>query len=947
MISEPIYALTIPEVYKALETSSNGLDSRDIEARRSLYGSNQLSEPPSEPVWRKLIGFLAHPMALLLWAAGVIALSRGEPTLGVIIWIVVLVNAAFSYWREYRAEQATAALQHLLPSYARVLRDGVEVRVAASDLVAGELLVLAEGDNIPADARVVEEYGLRVNNAVLTGEAVPARKTADASLREDVSEVERPNLVFAGTSVVSGTGRAVVFATGMLTQFGRIVRLTQAIREEPSRLQQEMSRLTRTISLIALGLGAIVFVVGIVDVNLGINEAFLLALGIIVAAIPEGLPATVTLSLAVSVQRLAQKGVLVKKLSILETLEHVSVICTDKSGTLTQNQMTVRQVWVGGKPLVVTGSGYEPEGEFIPSPGTQAAESDLQALLTAAMLCNNSRLTAPTPDQPQWTVLGDQTEAALRVVAMKIGLEEESLKKTLPRIHELPFDARRKRMSTVHQLNRQDCSFPEISPGQQVAFIKGAPREVLQLCAQIRMHAEVIPLDQGMRTRILSANDDYARTALRVLALAYRPLPPRVGSYTAERVEADLVFLGLTAMMDPPRPEVMEAVKACQQAGVRMVMITGDYGLTAESLARRIGMLSTPNPLILTGVELEQLDDFELQRMLQEEVIFARMAPEHKLRLVAAFQARGDVVAVTGDGVNDAPALRKADVGVAMGLVGTDVAKEAADVILTNDNFSTIARAIEEGRAVYDNLRKFTTYIFSSNVPEILPFILTALLTPQVMPLALGVKQILAIDLGTDLFPALALGSENPEPDVMNRPPRRKNDPLVNSRLLRRAFLWLGLLEAVLCFLAFYFVNSWIDLPAFSSLHTIVFSMVPHSAQRDLAITVYYASVVMAQVGNAFACRTERNRGRFLGWFSNPSLLRGIAIELAILLGLIYIPQLARLFDHQPIPPVLWVGLVFFPLVIYSLDWTRKWVVRWRERFIQPVIGSTVSKEEL
>ncbi len=946
MSSEPIYSLPIADVYAALETCSDGLETSEVEARRSLYGRNVLSAPPSEPVWRKAVGVIAHPMALLLWLSGAIALARGEPALGGIIWIVVVVNAALSYWREHRAEQATAALQHLLPSYTRVIRDGSEVRIDTSELVPGDLLVLAEGDNIPADARVIEEYGLRANNAVLTGEAVPARKISDASLRDGISEVERPNLVFAGTSVVSGTGRAVVYATGMLTQFGRIVRLTQAVREEPSRLQQEMAHLTRTISVIALGLGAIVFAVGIVDVNLGINEAFLLALGIIVAAIPEGLPATVTLSLAASVQRLAQKGVLVKKLSILETLEHVSVICTDKSGTLTQNQMTVRQLWVAGRPLVVTGTGYEPEGEFVPSPGTEAAEKDLDALLTAAMLCNNSRLNPPAPDHPHWTVLGDQTEAALRVVAMKNGLQEENLRKSLPRIHELPFDARRKRMSTIHQVVWQDGYFPEISTGEQIAFIKGAPREILQLCTHIRMHGEVLPLDDSWRNRILSANDDYARNALRVLALAYHGLPPRVGSFTAERVEVNMVFLGLTAMMDPPRPEVMEAVKTCHDAGVRMVMITGDYGLTAESLARRIGMLSEANPLILTGAELEQLNDIELQGMLDKEVIFARMAPEHKLRLVAAFQERGDVVAVTGDGVNDAPALRKADVGVAMGLVGTDVAKEAADVILTNDNFSTIARGIEEGRTVYDNLRKFTTYIFSSNVPEILPFILTALLTPQVMPLALGVKQILAIDLGTDLFPALALGSEKPEPDVMQRPPRRKSQPLVDGPLLRRAFLWLGMIEAGLCFLAFYFIHTWVDLPIFQNIHTLIFSVVPHSGQHDLAITVYYAGVVLAQVGNAFACRTERNRGRSLGWLSNPALLRGIGIDIIILMGLIYFPPLARIFGHQPLPPVLWLGLVTFPVILYSLDWVRKMVLRWRERWVQSVINSSVSKEE-
>jgi Ca2+-transporting ATPase len=946
MISDPIYTLPVPEVFTSLETCSDGLSASEVEERQSLYGSNQLVEPPQEPAWRKLLGFITHPMALLLWVAGGIALGLHEPTLGIIIWIVILVNGAFSYWREFRAEQATEALKRLLPGFARVIRSGNEVRLASSDLVPGDLLVLAEGDNIPADARVIEEFGLRTNNAVLTGEAMPARKTADASFLDGISEVERPNLVFAGTSVISGTGKAVVYATGMLTQFGRIVRLTQAVREQPSRLQQELSRLTRIISFVALGLGVIIFAVGIVDVSLGIHEAFILALGIIVAAIPEGLPATVTLSLAEAVQRLAKKGVLVKKLSILETLDHVSVICTDKSGTLTQNQMTVRHVWVGGRPLVVTGIGYDPQGEFLPNPATQAAEDDLRALLAAGMLCNNSRLTPPASDQPHWSVLGDQTEVALRVVAHKRGLLEEALNQSFPRIHEISFDARRKRMSTIHQVRKSDGLFPIVLVGQQIAFIKGAPREVIQLCTHIRLNDEILPLDANWRSRILSANDEYARNALRVLALAYRALPQRVGSYTIERVENDLIFLGLTAMMDPPRPEVTEAISSFRKAGVRMVMITGDYGLTAESLARRIGMLTTPNPIILTGAELEQLNDIELQEYLQKEVLFARMAPEHKLRLVSAFQARGEVVAVTGDGVNDAPALRKADVGVAMGLVGTDVAKEAADVILTNDNFSTIARAIEEGRTVYDNLRKFITYIFSSNMPEILPFILTALLTPAVMPLALGVRQILAIDLGTDLFPALALGSDAPEPDVMERPPRSKDQPLVETRLLQRSFLWLGLIEAALCYLAFYFVNNWLDIPFFESLHAYIFTNIPHSAQHELAITVYYAGVVMAQVGNAFASRNERNRRRHLGWFSNPALWRGIGIELVILMALVYVPPLADLFRHIPIPPILWVGLIFYPLIIYSLDWVQKTISRWREHLVQPVIKATIGKEE-
>jgi magnesium-transporting ATPase (P-type) len=499
----------------------------------------------------------------------------------------------------------------------------------------------------------------------------------------------------------------------------------------------------------------------------------------------------------------------------------------------------------------------------------------------------------------------------------------------LPRVHELPFDARRKRMSTIHQdvLNPNDGL---------VVFVKGAPREVLQLCTHIMLDGKMCPLDEVERGEILAANDNYARNALRVLALARRELPARQGMYTIERVERELTFLGLMAMMDPPRPEVAEAVGICRQAGIRMVMITGDYGLTAESLARRVGMLSTRNPRILTGAEVDAMTDPELQTILKDEVIFARMAPDHKLRLVSAYQAMGEVVAVTGDGVNDAPALRKADVGVAMGVVGTDVAKEAADIIITNDNFATIITAIEEGRAVYDNIRKFITYIFSSNVPEVLPFLLTAMFQ---IPLALSVRQILAIDLGTDLFPALALGTEKPEPNVMKRPPRRRNAPMVDGRLLARSFLFLGLIEAALCYAGFFVVYNVLASPNFLGLPIFTwlansgiiphYSHLPQSMLYIMAITVFHAGVVMAQVGNAFACRSEKEKGHRLGWLSNPFLLLGIAAEIAIILVLIYFPPLALLFQHVPLPPVFWVGLVLFSLVIYSLDRIRKEVV-WR-----------------
>ena len=868
-------------------------------------------------------------MALLLLGAGLAAVVDGRFGLSLVIWIVVLLNALFSFWQEYRAEQAIAELKQLLPVYARVLRANAEVKIPASEVVPGDILVLAEGDNIPADARVVEEYGLRVNNASLTGEAVPARKTAEASLRDGLTEIERPNLVFAGTSVVSGTGRAVVYTVGMMTQFGRIANLTQAVKEEPSLLQQNIRQMSRRLSLLALGLGVVVLVVSRFDLQFSWVEAISLAIGLIVAVVPEGLLPTVTLTLATAVQRLSRQGVLVKQLAIVETLGVTSVICTDKSGTLTQNQMTVREVWSAGQRFSVTGVGYEPRGELIPSPtnnqlrntGDELGNTDLEHLLVVALLCNNARLNPPSPERPYWTSLGDQTEAALRVLALKGGLDEPRLDRTHPRIHELPFDARRKCMSTIHRNERGE-----------VAFVKGAPKEILQLCDHILIDGRLRPLDEATRTKIMGVNDEYARSALRVLALAYHPLPPRDGPYQPQNVEKNLVFLGLTGMMDPPRPEVATAVQTCREAGIRMVMITGDYGLTAESLARRVGLLTTPNPRILTGAELDDMSDQELQAVLLEEVIFARMAPEHKLRLVAAFQARGDVVAVSGDGVNDAPALRKADVGIAMGITGTDVAKQAADVILTNDNFGAIVQAVAEGRAVYDNLRKFITYIFVSNVPELMPFIITGLFR---LPLALTVPQILAIDLGTDVLPALALGMEKPEPKVMHRPPRARGRPLLDRGILLRAFLWLGPIETILCYLGFLFVyylaGDTTFLPALPRPDWLLpaESLLPTTALvYPLATTVFHAGVVMAQIGNVFTCRTETERVHHLGWFSNRFLWLAVTVEVLLILAFVYVRPLAKAFNHVPLPPFYWAALILFAPVMYGLDWIRKSIAR-------------------
>jgi P-type Ca2+ transporter type 2C len=952
MSSRPIYSLRPSEVFDALVTSPEGLTSGEVAERQLLYGNNVLQEVAEIPTWRKVITYVVHPLSGLLLIAGGLAILVHEPVLGLAIWILIFVNAGFSFWREHRTEQAMQALHRLLPAHARLIRDGSETSILASEIVPGDVLVLAEGDNIPADARVVEEYGLRINNAILTGESIPARKIADASMQEGISELERPNLIFAGTSVVSGTGRAVVYSTGMLTQFGRIAHLTQVVQQEPSRFQVELSRLTRIISIAALAAGVIVFIIAAFEIGLENDEAFLWALGLIVAIVPEGLPAILTLTLAMAGQRLAQRGVLIKKLSVIETLGTVSAICTDKSGTLTQNQMTVREIWLNGRNLSVTGGGYQPIGEIIPDLASESAQQDLALLLSAALLCNNSRLSAPSPDRPRWTALGDQTEAAMRVAALKDGINDQELLVALPRVHELPFDARRKRMSTIHKVRSGEkmswlCDLiqsgsPPTSFIGEIAFVKGAPREILQICTSILIDQQILPLDGRRQSETVAAIDRYARQGLRVLGLGFRALPQRTGAFTPERVERDLVFLGLMAMHDPPRPEVAEAVRICKQAGIRMVMITGDYGLTAESLARRIGMLTSEDASIVTGAEIDAMQDDELSMLLDQEIVFARMAPEHKLRLVSAFQARGEVVAVTGDGVNDAPALRKADIGVAMGVTGTDVAKEAADIVLVNDNFATITHAIEEGRAVYDNLRKFITYLFSSNVPEMLPFILTALAG---IPLALTVPLVLLIDLGTDILPALALGTEKPEPDILQRQPRRLDQPLVDGRLLARAFLWLGLIEALLAYSGFYLVYGLAGSGPLAGLvetkgfiAKLAVSLPTDFATETvplLAATVFLAGVVMAQVGNAFACRSEVNRGRRLGWLANRFLIAAVLAEIAMILVFIYFPPLATALNLAPLPGILWLWLGVYPLVLYGLDWLRKSILRkWRHNGI-------------
>ena len=638
------------------------------------------------------------------------------------------------------------------------------------------------------------------------------RKTSDAVLTEDLTRAELPNVVYAGTTVAAGTGRAVVFATGMDTEFGKIAHLTQTVGEELSPLQKEMARVTKIVTILATSIGAFFFILGILLAGVDLAESFIFAMGMIVAFVPEGMLPTVTLSLAMGVQRMARRHALIKRLSAVETLGCTTVICTDKTGTLTQNEMTVSGIWLPGGKYSVTGAGYSPQGKIRldgqlagSAPDAEPPrEQDLHLLLAAAGLCNNARLVSPNDENPGWTVVGDPTEAALRVAAQKGGIDLEAEARSTPRVRELPFDSRRKRMSTIHKVE-----------DSQLVYVKGAPKEVLALCTRVKQDGQDRPLALPLRARIVAANDDYARNGLRVLAVAARELPgtSRSGGapmeYTSESIEHELTFLGLVAMMDPPRPEVAEAVQQCHSAGIRIIMITGDYGLTAETIARRIGILRTSAPKVIIGVDLDALDDQALKEALRQEVIFARVAPEHKLRVVTALKEMGEIVAVTGDGVNDAPALKKADIGIAMGLAGTDVAKEAADMILTDDNFASIVYAVEEGRAVYTNIRKFSVYVFNSNMAEAVPFIVF-LFSRGLIPLPMVVMQVLAIDLGTDMVPAIGLGAEPPEAGIMQLPPRSQKEPLLNARVLGKALLWYGMIESVASMSAYFFIN-WLN----------------------------------------------------------------------------------------------------------------------------------------
>jgi Ca2+-transporting ATPase len=963
---QPIWTLSPQDVYPLLGTNEQGLSENDAYQRFVKFGANELPEPAHRPLWLRFVDQLSHFMALLLWVAGILAFISGTPQLGWAIWAVIWINAIFSFWQEFQAEQALAALKNVLPVQVKVYRDGELKQIPARELVRGDVMQLEEGDRISADARLVTAESLYLDVSVMTGESLPVARDAYpvrirevASIRGDttlpagehplqertnVSEI--PNLVLAGSTVSSGRGKAVVYATGAQTEFGHVARLTTEVKREPSTLEIHVAHIVRVITAIALSMGIIIFLLTSFLVGMEVKESFIFAIGIIVALVPEGLLPTVSLSLAIGVRRMVRRNALVRRLSAVETLSATTVICTDKTGTLTKNEMTVHYLWLPSPPaspsdtfipksnniphhpttpslIEITGAGYDPTAGTIQLPSDSEATWKANLLLTGAALCSNARLihlTAPS----RWQELGDPTEAALLVAAAKAGLDLDALHTQHPRLREVPFDSRRRMMTVV-----LDWRSSTVWGGDQpnLAFTKGAPLEVLRHCTTLLRNGTLVDLAQADRDDVIAANDGLAQQGFRVLGIAARRGGDEMVTLRSQDLEQSLTFLGLVAMFDPPRTEVPAALTQCHSAGIKVTMVTGDYGLTAEAIARQIGLVQN-SVRVITGEGMGHLSDAQLRQILKYRsgLVFARMSPENKLRLVQAYKDIGEVVAVTGDGVNDAPALRSAHIGIAMGLGGTDVAREAADIVLTDDNFATIVTAVEQGRAVYQNIRKFMTYILASNVAELVPFLLMVALK---IPPALVIMQILAIDLGTDIVPALALGAEQAEAGTMERPPRQKSKPLLDRSLLLRGYCFLGLIEAILGMGAFFLVW-WSHGYGLRELQAVTPSILSHSATAAIiaiyvqATTMTLATIVACQDGNVFACRSEHTSMFRIGFFSNPLIWLGIAMEWMLVLFITRVPFLSSLFSTAPIQPWQWLILLLCPPIVLGAEELRK-----------------------
>ncbi|PRH80764.1 magnesium-transporting ATPase [Streptomyces solincola] len=877
----------LPALRRDLGTGPDGLSAREAARRLAVHGPNEVPAGARIPFHRELTAQLAHPLALLLWAAAALAFVAGTPVLGWAVIAVILVNAAFALLQERQAERAVETLARFLPEQARVVRDGRPATVEARTLVPGDLVVIEEGDRVPADARLTEG-GVQVDLSMLTGESQPAERLAGPPL-PGLPLSREPDLVFSGTTCTGGLARGIVFATGRRTELGRIAALSQRTERDRSPLEEQVKKVAWLIAAAALAMGALFVVVGVL-VGLPPADALVFAIGLLVANVPEGLLPIITLALAVGVRALARQGAVVKRLSAVETLGSTSVICTDKTGTLTRNSMRLQSVWT-------------PRHGDRTGPWTTP--------LAAAVV----RCTTVTRDEDgAWH--GDPTEVALVLGAARHGAAADPTARDAERLVLHRFDPRLRLMSVVTARN---------PPGPPLVVTKGAPEAVLD-----RLQ------DGSEQAAAREAARSMARAGMRVLAVATRELPGTADPARREDVERDLDLAGLVGLHDPPRPGVAEAVRRCHEAGIRVHVVTGDNGATAAAVAREVGI---GRPDLYVVDESESVTDEELDALLGPddgpEIVFARSAPETKLKVADTLRAHGRIVAMTGDGVNDAPALHRAHIGIAMGRSGTDVAREAATMVLTDDHFATIVTAVESGRRVYDNVRKFIVYIFAHLTPEVVPFLVFAL-TAGAVPLPLTVLQILAIDLGTETLPALALGRERAEPGLMRRRPRPRSQGVISRDMLVRSWGYLGAVSAALAMLAFFYVlwrAGWHPGAPTGEGQPL------HDAYVT-ATTATFAAIVSCQIGTAFAARTDRASLRAVGLWTNPLLLAGIAFELAFTAALIYLPPFQGVFGTAPLPLDVVLLVLVFPVLVWGTDEVRR-AVRRRRPAPGPDAGGT------
>ena len=888
------HAIASEDVLRELNTfEKQGLTTEEVRRRLGHFGVNELAEAPPVTFWQMLWEQFNNFVVILLIVAAGISAIVGDFIEATAIMAIVILNAALGVIQERRAEQSLAALRRLAAPEAHVIRDGHHATVPSNQLVPGDLVLLETGNFVPADIRLLEAVNLRIEEAALTGESVPVKKDAAARLNEDIPIGDRTNTAFMGTVVNYGRGKGVVVSTGMHTQIGMIAEMLRSVEQEPTPLQKRLDQLGRTLGWAALAVCGLVFMVGWMR-GIPALEMFLVAVSLAIAAVPEGLPAVVTISLALGMRKMIKRHALIRRLSSVETLGSATVICSDKTGTLTQNEMTATRLWADGRFLEISGGGYSPEGEFSIN-GKPVRMTDYQGALTTlwvAAINNNASLevTGKSNGRKTYRMIGDPTEGALVVAAAKVGARSEDLNRAYPRVEEIPFDSERKRMVTLHELRDprpEDISpFDDelVKPKGYVVAVKGAPDLVLDLCSHYqRMDDSTAGIDERQRMKILRANDIMSQGALRVLGMAYKVIQDKPDNIFADGTENNLTFAGLIGMIDPPRSEVPPALMTGRRAGIRTVMITGDYPQTARAIAESIGLLR-PGKQVLTGADLDRMDDDRLYREVDDTDVFARVSPEHKLRIVDALREHGEVVAMTGDGVNDAPSIKRADIGVAMGITGTDVAKESADMVLTDDNYASIVSAVEQGRVIYSNIRKFVYYLLSCNLAEIATIFL-ATLTTGASPLT--PLQLLWLNLITDGAPALALATEEGDPDIMDHPPRPPSEPIINP-LMR-----VGLVVQTVAITAVTLGAYFLGLELFPG-------------EPLVATTMAFVTLSFSELLRAFTARSEHYPILKIGILNNRLMNIAVLTSLSLLLAVVYIPFLQPVFKTVPLTWEQW-----------------------------------------